>query len=199
MQEIPLHPAIVHVPLGLSLVMPFVAAAIALALRKGWATKPMWLVVVALQAAVLVGGLVAMNSGEDEEETVEKVVNERFIEEHEERAEAFVWSAGITLALSVAVLVVGPQQIGTAAMVTALAAAITLGLGYRVGHSGGELVFKHGVVRLIRPKIGMRMPVLGPGCINALLYKNVRASIAGKPSVLRARGRGATKSRGVTQ
>ena len=144
MQGIPLHPALIHVPLGLSLVMPIIAAAIGFALLKGWATKPMWLVVIALQAVVLVGGLVAMNSGEDEEEVVEKVVDERFIEEHEERAEAFVWSAGITLALSAAVLVLGPQQVGIAAMVTALAAAVTLGLGYRVGHSGGELVFKHG-------------------------------------------------------
>jgi uncharacterized membrane protein len=144
MQGIPLHPALVHVPLGLALVMPIVAAAIGFALLKGWANKPMWLVVIALQALVLVGGLVAMNSGEDEEEIVEKIVDERFIEEHEERAEAFVWSAGITLALSAVVLVLGPQQVGIAAMVTALATVVTLVLGYRVGHSGGELVFKHG-------------------------------------------------------
>jgi hypothetical protein len=41
-------------------------------------------------------------------------------------------------------LVLGPGQVGVAALVTALAAAVTLALGYRVGHSGGELVFKHG-------------------------------------------------------
>lgn len=144
MEGIPLHPALVHIPLGLSVVMPVLAAAIAVALLKGWATKPMWLAVIALQAVVLVGGLAAMNTGEEEEEVVEKVVDERFIEEHEERAEAFVWSAGVTLALSAAVLVLGPQQVGAAALVTAAAAAVTLGLGYRVGHSGGELVFKHG-------------------------------------------------------
>jgi len=144
MEGIPLHPALVHIPLGLSVVMPVLAVALAIALLKGWATKPMWLVVIALQAVVLVGGLAAMNTGEEEEEVVEKVVNERLIEEHEERAEAFVWSAGVTLALSTAVLVLGPQQVGAAALVTAAAAAVTLGLGYRVGHSGGELVFKHG-------------------------------------------------------
>ena len=144
MEGIPLHPALVHIPLGLSVVMPVLAAAIAVALLKGWATKPMWLVVIALQAVVLLGGLAAMNSGGEEEEVVEKVVDERFIEQHEESAEAFVWSAGVTLALSMAVLVLGPQQVGAAALVTAAAAAVTLGLGYRVGHSGGELVFRHG-------------------------------------------------------
>lgn len=144
MEGIPLHPALVHIPLGLSVVMPVLAAAIAVALLKGWATKPMWLVVIALQAVVLLSGLAAMNSGEEEEEVVEEVVDERFIEQHEERAEAFVWSAGVTLALSMAVLVLGPQQVGAAALVTAAAAAVTLGLGYRVGHSGGELVFRHG-------------------------------------------------------
>jgi len=144
MQGIPLHPALVHIPLGIALIMPLLAAVIGVALLKGWATKPMWLVVVGLQAIVLVGGLVAMNTGEDEEEVVEKVLDEKLIKEHEERAEAFVWGAGITLALGVVTLVLGPQQVGIAAMVTTLAALVTLGLGYRVGHSGGELVFKHG-------------------------------------------------------
>jgi uncharacterized membrane protein len=144
MQGIPLHPAVVHVPLGLSLVIPLVAATVGYALLKGWATKPVWLIVIALQALVLVGGLAAMNTGENEEDVVERVLSERLIEAHEEKAEAFVWSAGITLALSVAVLALGPQQVGAAAIATSLAAAVTLGLGYRVGHSGGELVFKHG-------------------------------------------------------
>jgi uncharacterized membrane protein len=144
MQGIPLHPAIVHLPIGVAVVVPLLAAAIGFALLKGWATKPMWLVVLALQAVVFVGGLAAMNTGEEEEEVVEKVVDERLIEEHEEKAEAFVWGAGITLALGAVVLVLGRSQVGIAALVTALAATVTLGLGYRVGHSGGELVFKHG-------------------------------------------------------
>jgi hypothetical protein len=143
-QEMPLHPAIVHVPLGLSLVVPLLAAAVGFALFKGWIGKPTWLVIVALQAVVLVGGLAAMNTGEQEAEVVEKVVAEPLIEQHEEKAEAFVWSAGITLALAVVVLLLGPRHAGIMALVTALSAVVTLGLGYRVGHSGGELVFKHG-------------------------------------------------------
>jgi len=167
MEGIPLHPAIVHLPIGLSVVMPLIAAAIGVALLKGWATKPMWLVVVALQAVVLVGGLAAMNTGEEEEEVVEKVVDERFIEEHEEKAEVFVWSAGITLALSAAVLVLGPQQVGAAALVTALAAAVTLGLGYRVGHSGGELVFKHGAAAAYTGGAAVGGAASGSGAQNA--------------------------------
>jgi uncharacterized membrane protein len=144
MQGIPLHPAIVHIPIGLAVAMPLVASAVALALFKGWVRKPAWAIVVGLQALVLVGGLVAMETGEDEEEAVERVVDERFIEEHEERAEGFVWAAGITLAFAAAGLVVGPERLAMVAAATSIATLVTLAQGYRVGHSGGELVFKHG-------------------------------------------------------
>lgn len=144
MQDVPLHPAIVHVPIGLAVVMPLVTAGLALALSRGWLPKRAWAVAVALQALVVAGGFVAMETGEDEEETVEAVVAERLIEEHEERAELFLWSAGITLAVSAVGLAVGPQTVASIALATTVAAGVTLALGYRVGHSGGELVFKHG-------------------------------------------------------
>jgi uncharacterized membrane protein len=144
MFDIPLHPAVVHIPVGLSVVVPLISAGVAAALIKGWTGKSAWTIVVVLQALLFVGCLVAMETGEDEEETVERIVDERFIEEHEERAEVFVWAAGITLVLAVTGLVGGPQTLRVVSVATTVATVVTFILGFRAGHAGGELVFKHG-------------------------------------------------------
>jgi hypothetical protein len=144
MADIPLHAAIVHVPLGMAVVVPWIGLAVAVAIARGAIDKRGWGIVLALQAVVVIGGFAAMNTGEAEEEAVERVVDERWIEEHEHRAEPFVWSAGLTLALAAAVLVLGPQRATLGAGLAVVGMFVTLALAYRVGKSGGELVYKHG-------------------------------------------------------
>jgi uncharacterized membrane protein len=139
----PLHPAVVHVPLGLAFAAPLFFAGLALALRKAWLPRRSWLLGVALQALLLAGVFVAMETGEDEEERVEEVVRKQIIHEHEERAEALAWGAGITLAVSLSVFVLA-ERAGAAALATTIAALVTLALAYRTGISGGELVYRHG-------------------------------------------------------
>ena len=157
MLGIPLHPVFVHIPLGLSVVFPIVALGMTIALWRGFLTQRAWVVAIALQALILAGGLAAMKTGEKEEDRVENLVGERRIEEHEERAEAFLWAAGVTLALSGTVVVLGPSAAVAAAGATTVASLITLGLAYRVGHSGGELVYKYGAAS------AYAQPVVGAG------------------------------------
>jgi len=144
MGDIPLHAAIVHIPLGIAVAMPLVAIGLAVALARGLVDKRAWAVVVALQALVVLGGFAAMNTGETEEATVKRVVDKRFIHEHEERAEAFVYAAGVTLVLAASALVAGPRRIAMVAGVTAIGTVVSLALAVRTGEAGGELVFKHG-------------------------------------------------------
>jgi hypothetical protein len=144
MGSIPLHAAIVHIPLGIAVVVPWVALALAIALARGAADKRSWAVVIALQGCVFFGGLAAMNTGEAQEKTVERVIDERWIEEHEHRAEPFVWSAGLTLAATVGVLLLGVERIAVAAGIAVVGTLVTLLLAVRVGHSGGLLVYEHG-------------------------------------------------------
>jgi len=124
--------------------MPFLAISMALALARGLVDKRSWAVVVALQAVVVLGGFVAMNTGETEEATVKRVVDKRFIHEHEERAEAFVYTAGVTLVISAVALLAGPQRLALVAGVAAVGTVVSLALAVRTGEAGGELVFKHG-------------------------------------------------------
>lgn len=144
MGDLPLHAAIVHIPLGVAAVAPLIAAGLAVALVRGAVDKRSWVIVIALQAVIVLGGLAAMNTGETEEQTVKRVVDKHWIHEHEERAEAFVWSAGVTFAMATSVLLLGPGRVAVGAAVTVLGTLVSLSLAYRTGHAGGELVFKHG-------------------------------------------------------
>lgn len=145
MGSLPLHPAIVHVPLGLAIVLPLIAAGFAWGIWTGRVRPGAWLAVIALQALLVGSGVIAMRTGEAEEDTVEAVVDKAMIHEHEERAEQFVWSAGATLALSIVVLVAGKPARARPLMVAAVVATVAVaGLAVRTGQAGGELVYVHG-------------------------------------------------------
>ncbi len=143
----PLHPALVHLPLGLALATPLLAAGIALTAWRGWLPRRAWMGVVALQALLVAGGAAALLAGEREGERVEKVVGKDPVEAHEERAEAFLWAAGAVLAVSAAVLV-APARVGGPLMALSLAGMIAVAaLAVRTGTAGGELVYRHGAAR----------------------------------------------------
>ncbi|MCC6992839.1 MAG: hypothetical protein IT181_27800 [Acidobacteria bacterium] len=145
MNSLPLHPAVVHLPLGLAMLMPLIAAGFAWALWTGRLGTRAWFAVVALQALLLGSGFLAMNSGGAEEERVEAVVQESALEQHEERAELFMWAAGVTLALTGLVVVLplaaAVKPLAAAATVATLVVAV---LALNVGHAGGQLVYVHG-------------------------------------------------------
>jgi hypothetical protein len=142
------HPKLVHVPMALSVLMPLVAAGLALAWWRKWLPARAWVVAVVLQAILVGSGMLAMRSGEAEEHRVERVVDERFIEPHEEAAEAFVWASGGVLGLMVLALALSSRRAGTAAAGAAtLGTLLVLGLGYRTGEAGGGLVYRHGAAQ----------------------------------------------------
>lgn len=145
MTSLPLHPAIVHVPLGLAFVIPALAAGFAWALWTGRVRpRGAWVVVVALQAVLLGGGLVAMNTGEREEEQVERIVPDAALERHEEYAEQFVWAVGLTLvAATLVVAFRKPALVHAMAVATVIGSLVVVAAAIRVGHAGGQLVYAH--------------------------------------------------------
>ena len=139
----PLHPAVVHLPIALALLVPLVALFALLAARLDFVPVRGWTFVVLLQALLVGSAWLAVETGEDQEERVEKVVAERHIEEHEEAAEWLLRGAAAAL------LVIGaglaPGRIGGVAR--PLGFALSLGVAASaadVGHSGGLLVYQHG-------------------------------------------------------
>lgn len=138
------HPKIVHLPIALGVLMPLLAGGVLLAWWQKWLPARTWVLVVALQAILLGSGLVALQTGESEEERVERVVPEQAIEEHEEAAEVFVWASGGVLGLMLLALGVSRRKAGlpTAAVAT-LGTLAVFGVGYRTGQAGGDLVYRH--------------------------------------------------------
>lgn len=140
----PLHPAIVHLPLGLAMLMPLVATVAAWLLWSRRIAVGGWLLVVALQALLLASGFAALKSGEQDEDLAERVVSSAPLHAHEEYAEQFVIATGVVLALTLLVLVPsGGVRRGGVVAVT-LGTLVVAGLALRVGHAGGQLVYVHG-------------------------------------------------------
>jgi hypothetical protein len=134
--------------MALGVLMPLIAAGLALAWWRNWLPWRAWLVAVALQAALLVSGLVALSTGEVEEGRVESVVAESLIEAHEEAAEVFVWGSGAVLVMMLAAAAFGKRRSGLPlATAATLGTLVVLGLGYRTGQAGGSLVYEHGAAQ----------------------------------------------------
>lgn len=149
MNGLPLHPALVHVPLGLAFVIPAIAVLLGIALWRGRIGQWTWSLVVLLEVLVLGAGLVAARFGEADSEKVEKVVPEAVVETHEERAEAFLWAEGAALLLAATVLILPAGGMRRGMIVAAAASTfVVAGLGVGVGDAGGRLVYRYDAARV---------------------------------------------------
>lgn len=148
MEALLFHPKVVHIPIALGVLMPLVAGGLLLAWWRTWLPARAWVLAVALQAVLVGSGLLALKTGEAQEERVERVVAERLIEEHAEAAEVFVWASGGVLGLMLLALLLSARRAGTAtAAVATLGTLVVFGLGYRTGQLGGGLVYRHGAAQ----------------------------------------------------
>lgn len=145
MDALPWHPKVVHLPVALAVVVPLLAGGLLLAWWRGALPRRTWIVAVALQAMLVAGGVVAMRTGEADEERVEEIVAERFIETHEQAAETFVWAAAGVLVLMLVAAVLPDERVARVVAAASVAGTlVVLGLGYRTGEAGGRLVYQHG-------------------------------------------------------
>jgi len=149
----PLHPAVVHFPIVLAVLLPLFAIGALVAIRKGARPLRAWSLPLAVGAALTLSSWVAVETGEDQDERVERVVAEQPLETHEERAEMFLTLSGVLLLVSATGLLRG--VVGRAGRITATVGAVALVVAAaQVGHSGGELVYRHGAASAYVPNEG---------------------------------------------
>jgi uncharacterized membrane protein len=140
---LPLHPLVVHFPIVLAFLLPISALVAILAIRKGTTLRRTWAVPVAFAAGLALSAYVAVQTGEAQEDRVERVVSDRPMHAHEEAAERFLLLSGILVLVAGVGFARG--AVGRAArLVTAAGAVALVGVGAQVGHSGGSLVYRHG-------------------------------------------------------
>ena len=143
MSGMPLHPLIVHFPIVLTFLLPISVLVALWTIRKGTTPRRAWAVPVALAAALSFSAFIAVETGENEEDRVERVVAEPAMHGHEEAAERFLVLSGVLLLVAAAGFL--PRTLGQAARFVTAAGAIGLvAAGVQVGHSGGTLVYQHG-------------------------------------------------------
>ncbi len=143
----PLHPAVVHLPMALVVLLPFAALAALFMIRRGSAPRTAWIWIVVLSVLLAGSSWLATETGEDQEEVVEDVVAEAAIHGHEEAAELFLLLSGAAIVVFGIGLARG--RVGRIGRYAGLAATLVLlAAGYRVGHSGGALVYTHGAAQV---------------------------------------------------
>ncbi|HEU5050054.1 MAG TPA: DUF2231 domain-containing protein [Gemmatimonadales bacterium] len=139
----PLHPAVVHLPIALTLLLPLFALGAVLAIRRGARPRNAWGLTLGLLLALVGSAWVATETGEAQEDRVEAVVGDAPIHTHEEAAEAFLLLAFGVLVVALPGLAAG--RVGKIGRTAGLAGSVVLvGAGWNVGRSGGELVYEHG-------------------------------------------------------
>ncbi|HEU4563178.1 MAG TPA: DUF2231 domain-containing protein [Gemmatimonadaceae bacterium] len=139
----PLHPAIVHFPIVLAVLAPFVAVGSLWAIRRGANPLRSWGIATLVLGALVASSWVAVETGEQQEDRVERVVSEQPLESHEEAAQLFLFTSAAVLGVAGLGLVRG--RVGRAARIVGTAGSLALVVvGWNVGHTGGELVYRHG-------------------------------------------------------
>ena len=139
----PLHPAVVHFPIVLMLFLPVLAAVVIWRLHDG-APRRLWGYVVLTAVLLVVSGVVAKETGEDQEDRVEQVLaSEQPLAAHEDAADMFMVGAWVLLGASL-IGFAGGLTGKSARLITFLASAVVVWLGWRVGDRGGKLVYEYG-------------------------------------------------------
>lgn len=142
----PLHPAVVHFPIVLAFLLPLAAVWALIAMRRGVPGRPAWTPVGLLAALLFLSAWVSVKTGQDQEDTAEEVVGERAIHGHEEAAERFLIVSGVIFGLATLGLARG--RAGSAGRIAAAAGSVVaLAMVVQTGHSGGQLVYRHGAAQ----------------------------------------------------
>jgi uncharacterized membrane protein len=139
----PLHPAIVHMPLAIAVLLPIGVIVALWAIHRSGAARPIWAVIVGLTLILAVSARVATSTGESQEDVVEGVVSHDAIHDHEEAGETFFITSLVVL--GIAGLGLANGRVGAAMRPLMLAATVAVVVAaVRVGGSGGRLVYEHG-------------------------------------------------------
>ncbi|MCB1051218.1 MAG: hypothetical protein H6510_05920 [Acidobacteria bacterium] len=141
MQNLPLHPLFVHLPLILAVLAPFSLFGLWRMNRLQNQKWTRW-ILIGYCALLFGSSFLAMRLGEADEERVESIVTEQVIENHEQWGSALTWSAGILLVFAIGLLMKPQHNALWAGLV--LFSFVPAVFTVLAGHSGAQLVYQHG-------------------------------------------------------
>lgn len=154
MNELPLHPMMVHLPIGLSVLMPFIFGVIIFLIKKNKIGSTTFIAAVVFQAVLTVASFAAVQSGRIEEHKMKETgwVSHDLVSEHEHAGKRAFYVMIAALVVSAAAIANTKfqfhLQMGALVLSVVIAGMITI-----VGHLGGELVYVHGAAGPGQPTI----------------------------------------------
>ncbi len=152
--EVPLHPFLVHLPLGLAAVMPLLAFSLLGAMVRGWLPARAWSIAFGVQALLTIGAFVAVRSGDAERERLEGQVPAAAVQAHEDAGEAVAQAAGVVLLLALLPMLTRNERTGRiAGLLCAAGSVAVLALAVDAGKKGGALVYEHGAGAAYAPPV----------------------------------------------
>ncbi len=137
----PLHPAVVHLPLALTFVLPALIIVFIWAIRSGKMSREMWVVIVGLQLLITASGYISLELGETDEEKVSKVAGILLMQTHEQTAEIFVGTTVVSLAVGVVAIFLQAQFQIYARLGVLVLSLISCVFAFKTGQLGGEIVY----------------------------------------------------------
>lgn len=137
----PLHPAIVHLPLALTFVLPALILVFIWAIRSGKMSREMWVVIVGLQLLITASGYLALETGETDEDKVAKVAGIVLVQTHEQTAEIFVGTTVVSLAVGVVAIFLQAQFQLYARLAVLVLSLLSCVFAFKTGEIGGEIVY----------------------------------------------------------
>lgn len=155
--ELPLHPALVHVPVGMAFLFLPLFIVLWFGISKwAWPKSLLWLyagMVVITNAFAYV----AKSYGEADWGTVEKFVPKEALEAHAHAGDRYFY---IYIALAIVSLIAAYGKILPIVFrgATVLVSLLLLIQSYITGHSGGQLVYEYGAVQGHQAKQSPKQP-----------------------------------------
>lgn len=148
----PLHPMMVHLPLGLALILPVIILTFMILIRLKKISDSMWIMIMSLQAFLVAIGHLTIATGENEEDLVRTIIDRKIVSMHELDAEMFVGSVVIGLVISVMGYFANKKYQFKSQVAVLAISIITILLAVNVGRSGAALVYKHGAAQVYLEK-----------------------------------------------
>ena len=148
MESLPLHPAIVHLPIGIALMLPILNILFFWLFKTGKAKREASMILIIMHLGLATTSFLAMQLGEIEEEKIEHQIDHNALENHEHKGE-FYAQATIALALvSVLLVFTRGRRFEQVLGLLFIGQIILIFFTYQVGHSGAQLVYKHDAATL---------------------------------------------------
>ncbi len=154
MDATPLHPAVIHLPLGLAVILPLIVGAMAYALWREEIPRKAWALALALQGILVATVWAGMRAGAADLQKVQILVPSAQLQAHEAAAHALFTGSLVGLVVFAAVFAFRSAAARRAATVAAALASIAVAcLALWVGRAGGSLVYTYGAAEAHAPAV----------------------------------------------